>query len=68
MLLCKNNVIVLIINKIKNPKNMSDLKINIRILMWHLQVNENWKFSILYNEYHKGLKHGWFEVCKFRIW
>jgi hypothetical protein len=45
---------------------MSDLRINIRILMWHLQVTGGWKISWTYNDYHKGLKHGWFACYEFK--
>lgn len=44
---------------------MSNLKINIRILMWHIQVGYKWKCHITYNDYHKGLKHGLFAVYEF---
>jgi len=37
------------------------LRLNIRILMWHLQITPNWECSLRYNDYHKGLKHGWFK-------
>ena len=45
---------------------MSDLRINIRILMWHFQVTTDWKFSWVYNNYHKGLKYGWFACYEFK--
>lgn len=45
---------------------MSNLRINIRLLMWHFQVTDNWNFSWTYNDYHKGLNHGLFEVCNFK--
>lgn len=45
---------------------MSNLRINIRIFLWHFQVTNDWKFSISRNDYHKGLKYGWFEVCDFK--
>jgi hypothetical protein len=38
------------------------LRLNLRILMWHLQIMPNWKCTWTYNDYHKGLKHGWFKV------
>jgi hypothetical protein len=44
---------------------MGNYRINIRILMWHFQVSDDWKFSFNYNKYHKGLKYGWFDVCTF---
>lgn len=30
--------------------------------MWHLQITPSWKFTWTYNDYHKGLKHGWFKL------
>lgn len=45
---------------------MSDLRINIRILQYHLQIRDDWKFFITYNDYHKDLKHGWFQIYRFR--
>lgn len=33
--------------------------------MWHFQVTGAWKVSWTYNDYHKGLKHGWFAWYKF---
>jgi len=41
---------------------MSDIRINIRILMWHFQVTGGWRFSWTYNDYHRSLKHGWFAI------
>jgi hypothetical protein len=38
------------------------LRLNWRILMWHLQITPSWKFTWTYNDYHKGLKHGWFKL------
>lgn len=38
------------------------LRLNIRILMWHLQITPNWRITWTYNDYHKGLKQGWYEV------
>ena len=46
---------------------MSNLIINIRFFMWHFQVTDNWKFSCSYNEYHKDLKHGWFNIYEFKL-
>ncbi len=46
---------------------MSDLRINIRIFMWHFKVSDNWKFSWSYNDYHKGLKDGWFDIYEFKL-
>lgn len=45
---------------------MSDLRINIRLLMWHFQVSDNWKATWTYNDYHKSLKHGLFAVYEFK--
>lgn len=45
---------------------MSNLIINIRILMWHFQVSDNWKVKIEYNEYHRKLEHGWFRCYEFK--
>jgi hypothetical protein len=39
-----------------------DCIIHIRILMWHFKISKNYKFSISYNDYHKGLKYGWFDI------
>jgi hypothetical protein len=44
---------------------MSNLRINIRFLMWHFQVTDDWKCSWEYNSAHKGLKYGWFDVYIF---
>ena len=46
---------------------MDNLKINIRIIYWHLQVDENWKIKISYNSFHKELKNGWFQVYTFKL-
>lgn len=46
---------------------MSDLRLNIRLFMWHIQINYNWKLTIAYNDYHKGLKHGWFKVYEINL-
>jgi hypothetical protein len=46
---------------------MSDSLINIRILMWHFKMSNRYTFSVSYNDYHKGLKHGWFDICEFRL-
>ena len=45
---------------------MSNLRLNIRILMWHIQINYNWKITITYNDYHKELNHGWFAVYAYK--
>lgn len=44
---------------------MSNLRINIRFFMWHLQVTDDWKCSWSYNSAHKRLKYGWFDVYIF---
>ncbi len=46
---------------------MSDLRLNVRILMWHFQVSYNWSFKLTYNEYHKELKHGLFKIHEFNL-
>lgn len=46
---------------------MSNLILNIRILQYHFKITDNWKFSISYNDYHKGLKYGWFDLYEFRL-
>jgi hypothetical protein len=38
------------------------LRLNLRILMWHLQITPSWKFTWTYNDFHKGLKYGWFQL------
>ena len=45
---------------------MSDLRINIRFFMWHFQLTDNWKPSVTYNDFHKGLPDGWWVVYKFK--
>ena len=42
------------------------LRLNLRILMWHLQITPDWKFTWTYNDYHKGLKHGWFKMHTYK--
>lgn len=45
---------------------MSYLIINIRIYIYHLQVNNNYKFTISKNDYHKNNKKTpFFAVYKF---
>ena len=34
----------------------NQLRLNLRILMWHLQITPTWKFTWTYNDYHKGSK------------
>ena len=45
---------------------MSNLWINIRLLYWHLQIEDRWKgkWSVSFNNVHWGnrLEDGWFEV------
>lgn len=45
---------------------MSNLWLNIRLFLWHLQTGEpKWySFTISRNDYHKGNKK-WFEIYKF---
>lgn len=45
---------------------MSNLRLNIRILMWHIQITYDWKVSFTYNDYHKGLKYGWFAIYEYK--
>ncbi|MGV6830262.1 MAG: hypothetical protein ACWA5P_01710 [bacterium] len=45
---------------------MSNSRLNIRILMWHLQCTYNWKWSWTYNDYHKKLNHGWFAIYEYK--
>jgi len=45
---------------------MSNLRINIRILMWHFQVDMDWNCKWSYNNYHKKLDHGLFDICEFK--
>ncbi len=35
--------------------------------MWHLQITPTWKFTWTYNDYHKGLKHGWFKLYEQKL-
>lgn len=44
---------------------MSNLRINIRVFLWHFQVTDGWKFKIKKNEYHKGYHDGYFDVYSF---
>lgn len=34
--------------------------------MWHIQISGDWKISILYNDAHKGLKHGLISLYEYR--
>lgn len=44
---------------------MSDTRINIRILFWHIQVTHGWKVRLSYNSYHRDLHDGLFAVYQF---
>jgi hypothetical protein len=50
------------VQNLNQNKMGTTLRLNIRILMWHLQIMPNWRFTWTYNDYHKGLKHGCFKV------
>ena len=59
--------------QINNNKDMkgttmsiSEIRIHVRILMWHLQIGDNWEVKIVYNDYHKDLEHGWFKFHTFK--
>jgi hypothetical protein len=45
---------------------MSNTRINIRFFMWHFKVSNEWEFSWEYNNAHKGLPYGWFDVYEFK--
>lgn len=45
---------------------MSNLRINIRLFMYHLQVSNDWKFSFTKNEYHRKRPNGWFAIYDFK--
>jgi hypothetical protein len=45
---------------------MSNLRINIRFLQYHFKITDYWKVSITYNDCHKNLEHGWFDIYEFR--
>ena len=45
---------------------MSNLRVNIRFLMWHFQITDDWECSWTYNNYHRGLKQGWFGIYNFK--
>ena len=49
---------------------MDYLIINIRVLIWHLQVSRDWKCQILRNMYHhdNNYPHGLWSVYKFFKW
>lgn len=44
---------------------MSNLYINIRFGMYHLQVTNDWKVSITKNEFHRGYPYGYFKIHQF---
>lgn len=44
-----------------------ELRLNLRILYYHLQITSNWKFTWTYNDYHKNLKYGWCELYEFNL-
>ncbi len=46
---------------------MSNLRVNIRILWYHIQITDGWKLKISNNDYHHKLKHGWFAVYQFDL-
>jgi hypothetical protein len=43
-----------------------DVRLNLRIFLWHLMIYPNWKIRLEYNDYHKGLKHGWFKLVEYK--
>jgi hypothetical protein len=43
------------------------LRLNIRILMWHLQITPDWRFTWTYNDYHAKLQHGLYALYTFRL-
>lgn len=46
---------------------MSNLRMNIRLLMWHIKISYNWKLSIVYNDHHKGLNYSWFKAYEYKL-
>lgn len=44
-----------------------DLRLNLRILMWHLQISPTWKMTLTYNDYHKRLEHGLFKCYDYNL-
>lgn len=46
--------------------DMNNDRINIRILLYHFKVTMNWKIEITKNDYHRGYKHGYFQVYYFK--
>lgn len=47
---------------------MSDLIINIRVGLYHLQVTDKYRVKILKNLAHKGYSNGFFYVYEFFGW
>jgi len=47
---------------------MNNCKVNIRVGLYHFMIDNDWKFSYSYNDYHKGFKHGYFEVYNFFVY
>lgn len=44
---------------------MSNLYVNIRFGLYHLQFSRDWKLNLLKNEAHSGYPDGFFEVYEF---
>lgn len=44
---------------------MSNLIINIRVGLYHLQVTNDYKVEIVYNDAHKGFPDGFFAIYEF---
>jgi len=47
---------------------MNNCLINIRIGMWHFQIDEKWNFRLSKNQYHRGYPDGRFAVYSFFGW
>ena len=47
---------------------MSNLYVNIRVGLYHLQVTNDWKFSFERNNAHVGYPDGRFKVYQFFRW
>lgn len=45
---------------------MGSGKMNIRFLWYHLMVDDLWGIKIEYNEYHRGLPDGIFQIHQFK--
>ena len=43
-----------------------DVRLNLRIFLWHLMIYPSWKIRLEYNDYHKGLKYGWFALIEYK--